>query len=1233
MEEVGIVKNRKRISNKVLVGTVAVTGATLLGASTLNAHADTIQQDVKNNDTNVNPQTPQQAAQQRVNNAQQQVTTQQEVVSSVVQTVNSAQNVVNSAQAAVSAQQAVINNAVAEASSASVAVDSAVTSAAQSQSNVQSAANAVKTANSVASAQQEVVNSNSTQVKNDQDAVNSAEALQSSAAARLSDYLVASQAAATSAFNFALANAQKAVNDQQQAVSAASQAVTTVQTAVQAQQNAVSVAQRTTSEAAQQVAKDASAVNEAQQRLDALKNNSNNDNVTATAQLQSTISQLQKQLANDKQAAQNAQQMFESAQQNFNHATATQKAAEERVNQAKIALASAQQAVTNAKANAAAAQQKVDQAKADALKALETYNNYKNNNGVPTIQTPSDIVQQYENYLNNGRYNTAQIKADCAEGLALNGADPKKGLMVVNWVTTDGGTYQPSLHTNYQATAQDKAETVNPRNMTAAQQTEITKFAAQIINNFRQSFQSTAAGAAHSYGKVKVSPYATQLGNQVIASAYNNSGWNKLNNGSGSPHNEAGLITAANKAGLKNGFVGENLSSGLLLDPAAVKINQKMTMAEVKQSIYAGILAMIYQDVEVNDGDSLHYGFGGHTEAFLNDPKGMNAISNFDNGNQYMTVTIDKDGWVHYNFFDDGQSSQAMKDKLAQGATTPENTNASEITAAHNAYLQKEAAVTSAQTAATAAQNGVMTAQANLAGAQSAVNTAVNAQQKAANEALNQKEIMANAQAAVDIDNDNISSLQTKLDRAQTDLNAINGSVQDKARQLAQAEADLNAAQRKLNSSKNTQVSRNATVQDANAKLEQLQQTVQDKQNELQQAQNELQNKKNEYAQLNSQIRLARIFGTSLNAVSPQINYEKAISDAKKAVADAQQKLTDDTQTYKASQTKLQELTAKVSQLRTIYQATLSNAKKSDAVQNNASVKKAKATLQAAQLKVQVENGKLTQLKGTLSADQAKLDQANGNLTKAQEELNGFQSELKRVQITLDGLNHPYIPLNTLNQETVSEEKNATATTTPEANSEAESQTENGKTNNAETTSSESATETSQTNTQRVDEAAEASQDEPAQQVRTNEVQNPGSLNRASEEASIKSEIAAQIAARNAHAANDNMMAGFDDPYDNYYDQQQEAASIPSAPLEGYTRQLGALKNGGMINAKLEAAIKSGQIKLPSSNTKSEKQQPKVNKDGLTAMSVIAAGAALATGASLNKKRKNQVAKKLKDNK
>lgn len=335
---------------------------------------------------------------------------------------------------------------------------------------------------------------------------------------------------------------------------------------MQAQQNAVSIAQQTASQAAAQVAKDASAVADAQQRLDALKNNGSNDNVTATAQLQSTISQLQKQLANDKQAAQNAQQMLESAQQNYDHATAAQKAAEEKVNQTKAALAKAQQAVTTAQANATAAQQKVATAKADALKALETYNNYKNDNGVPTVKTPSDIVQQYESYINGNRYNSPQVKSDCAEGIALNGGDPAKGLMAAGWTSTDGGkTWTPILKTNYQATDQDKAEKVDPRNMTAAQQTEITKFAAQIVNSFRDSFQSTAAGAAHSYGKVKVSPYATELGNQVIDGAYNNSGWNKSNNATGSPHNENGMVAAANKAGLNTGFVGETFQPGYYL--------------------------------------------------------------------------------------------------------------------------------------------------------------------------------------------------------------------------------------------------------------------------------------------------------------------------------------------------------------------------------------------------------------------------------------------------------------------------------------------------------------------------------------------------------------------------------------------------------------------------------------------------------------------------------------------
>lgn len=663
------------------------------------------------------------------------------------------------------------------------------------------------------------------------------------------------------------------------------------------------------------------------------------------------------------------------------------------------------------------------------------------------------------------------------------------------------------------------------------------------------------------------------------------------------------MVAAANKAGLNTGFVGENLSTGLLLDPASLHRNltQSMSMADVKQSIYAGILAMIYQDVENSAAAPLYYGFGGHTEAFLNDPKGMNGISYDDNGNQYMTVTIDKDGWVHYNFFDDGRASQAVKNKLTQGAITPENASAAQINNAHNDYLQKEGAVTTAQNAATAAQNGVTTAQANVATAQTAVNSA----------------------------NENINNLQAKLAKVQADLNAINGSVQDKARQLAQAQTNLAAAQQKLNASKNVQASRDAAVNEANAKLNQLQQNVQAKQNDLQQAQSELQNKKNEYSQLNSQIRLAKVFGTSLAAVSPQSNYEKAISDAKKAVASAQQKLSDDTQVYKASQAKLQELTATVSQLQTIYEAALSNAKKSDAVQNDAAVKKAKTALAAAQLKVQVETGKLTQLKGTLDKDQTTLDVANGDLTKAQEKLNSLQNELKRAQITLDGLSHPYIPSTPAVEGTDSEGETTTSSkVTSDANS-ATDQTEANSTSNDNASTSEAANDASQNETQEANVTTEANYEENDQQVLTSKVQNPGNLNRASEEASVKSEIAAQIAARNAHAANDNMMAGFDDPYDNYYDLQQEAASIPSAPLEGYIRQL----SGGKINAKLEAAIKSGQIKLPSSNTKSEaKKQPKVNKDSLTAMTVVAAGAALATGASLNKKRKNKVAKKLEDN-
>ncbi len=93
-----------------------------------------------------------------------------------------------------------------------------------------------------------------------------------------------------------------------------------------------------------------------------------------------------KQLANDKQAAQNAQQMLESAQQIMIMLLLPKKQLKKRLTKLKL-LSKAQQAVTTAQANADAAQQKVATAKADALKALETYNNYKNDNGVPTVKT------------------------------------------------------------------------------------------------------------------------------------------------------------------------------------------------------------------------------------------------------------------------------------------------------------------------------------------------------------------------------------------------------------------------------------------------------------------------------------------------------------------------------------------------------------------------------------------------------------------------------------------------------------------------------------------------------------------------------------------------------------------------------------------------------------------------------------------------------------------------------
>lgn len=274
------------------------------------------------------------------------------------------------------------------------------------------------------------------------------------------------------------------------------------------------------------------------------------------------------------------------------------------------------------------------------------------------------IPDGYANAMNgfrpNGANSTPAIISASTKGISENGGDPAKGF---DNASSDfkGNIVLPA--SNYQHSAKDAAETVDMQNLTPAQESEITTFAAQTINQLRSRVQAQPNGDKVSAGFVKVSPFATQAGYTMVHAAYDNF------NGDG--HNMAVLEAAAEKMGI-NAWVGENIG-GMLESSSQNAIN----MDQLKENIYLVILAMMYVD-----NGSTTIGAGGHTTALLNDPSynmnstaGGNAIALDRNGNvvanQYLALTFDKKGNAHFNFISDAGASADVKAKLALNAVQP----------------------------------------------------------------------------------------------------------------------------------------------------------------------------------------------------------------------------------------------------------------------------------------------------------------------------------------------------------------------------------------------------------------------------------------------------------------------------------------------------------------------------------------------------------------------------------
>lgn len=281
-------------------------------------------------------------------------------------------------------------------------------------------------------------------------------------------------------------------------------------------------------------------------------------------------------------------------------------------------------------------------------------------------QVPSNYASAMQGFRPDPGATNGQALVDASsQGIAENGGSQTTGFDNATYSQT-GSQVTLNIPGNYQHSAADQAESVDMNNLTDAQRYEMAQFSAQVINQIRSKVQAQPNGTSVSAGYVRVSPYASQLGQNMVNSAYATE--------QPMTHNEDGLRNYANGQGLATNYVGENIASKLLAEQV---IGTNLNMDQIKQSIYAALLSMMYFDNNDNG-----VGAGGHTTAILNDPyynsnttAGGNAIALSRTGqligNQYLTVSIDGLHQIHFNFISDANASQDVKNRLAANSTTP----------------------------------------------------------------------------------------------------------------------------------------------------------------------------------------------------------------------------------------------------------------------------------------------------------------------------------------------------------------------------------------------------------------------------------------------------------------------------------------------------------------------------------------------------------------------------------
>lgn len=454
----------------------------------------------------------------------------------------------------------------------------------------------------------------------------------------------------------------------------------------------------------------------------------------------------------------------------------------------------------------------------DTDEAITTNNQQTNGNQVvlaasqqnDTVNQTPVVPDGYADVMNGFRPNhgnsTPAIINASTEGIIANGGDPSSTRFNNIGAQLDGQRNVTSITmsaSNYKSNPADAAEAVDLQNLTPDQQNEITTFAAQVINRLRAEVQAQPNGQKVSAGFLKVSPFATQAGQDIVHFAYDNF--------TGVGHNQTGISDAANRLGIHS-YVGENIGGLLLGQAMQAGWIHTANMDQLKNDIYLSILSMMYTD---NGNNAI--GAGGHTTALLNDPafnsstpSGGNAISLDSNGNiianQYLALTIDKQNRLHFNFISDANASEEAKRELALDAVQP-MFEASKPDQGHSSSAESSA-TSSAESSATSSAESSATSSAESSATSSAESSATSS---AESSATSSAESSATSSAESSATSSAESSATSSAESSATSSAESSATSSAESSATSSAEADASAVTVDTNNS-----AANSTVLSAN---------------------------------------------------------------------------------------------------------------------------------------------------------------------------------------------------------------------------------------------------------------------------------------------------------------------------------------------------------------------------------------------------------------------------------